>query len=231
MADGGANGAHPVRRLFRCGKRRCSAPGPLSPCRPPAGKTGGFMIAGTPEKSSPVLQFIARRFIGLDDRQMALLPPDRWVFSNLRGALNATPGAGERFGRIGASVTMTGILALAAAAVMATAGMAALPLAGAALAGCAAAAWRVHKTFIDFKKTALPGIGKEMGKRFLRYQGEAVRDKWRQNLEKARAQRQAQPTTLPGKGGLSEAFTQGPAQHDAATPDMPPPSPRPPAQS
>lgn len=177
------------------------------------------MAENIKEEPSPLLKFLARRFAGLDDKQMGLLPPDRWVFSNLRGALNETPGASRNFDRIWSSVAMAGICVLAAGASLALAGMAALPLAGACLAACAASSWRVHTSFLNFKKQSLPGIGKSMGARFLLFQGETVRDKWRDNLEKARARRQtpAEPA-INNTPSLTKAFSQPPAKTEDTTP-------------
>lgn len=186
------------------------------------------MAENIKEEPSPLLKFLARRFAGLDDKQMGLLPPDRWVFSNLRGALNETPGASRNFDRIWSSVAMAGICALAAGATLALAGMAALPLAGACLAASAAASWRVHTSFLNFKRQSLPGIGKSMGKRFLLFQGETVRDKWRDNLEKARARRQApEAPASVRETSLTASFSQPPAKQDQTPPPAPPAAPQP----
>ena len=156
------------------------------------------------EKPSRLMIWAAKKFAGLDDRQGAVLPPDRWFFKNFRAAVGAVPGANASLDRISSGAILTGVVLTggALAAAVTGFGLGALVLGGIAASAAGVTGAVTVKNLRAFRHEVLPEVGRDMGRRFLKYQGEIIRQGWVKNREAARLQKPdeaAQASASPGK--------------------------------
>lgn len=160
------------------------------------------------KKPSWLLVWAAKKFAGLDDKQMALLPDDRWVFKNFREAIGETEKGDVVLDRILSGALLTGSVLAGGvvAAVVAAAAFPALVLSGIALLAAGLTSAVTWKNVKEMRRDILPAAGKNMGKRFLKYQGDKIKGGWKQKLEEVKAKRKENPQGALPKTELTGVF-------------------------
>ncbi len=158
------------------------------------------------KKPSRFLIWAARRYAGFDDAHIKLLPPDRWVFKNIRAAIHETARGHELAENISASWLLTGSILGAGAAVTAMIGIPALPLGATALAAAGLTGrhgWQKMKTF---RSEIIPGVKKSLAGRFLAFQASRVKEAVAEHKEKNPGH--AAPKPLKPGTALAKVFEQ-----------------------
>lgn len=160
------------------------------------------------KKPSRLLVWAAHKFAKLDDKQMVLLPPDRWVIKNFREAVMQTAGGNESLDKISSGLALTGAIVAGGVIAMAIVGlgMPALAIAGMAASAAGLSGVMTGKIIKEFRRDILPEAGKNMSQRFLTYQAEKIKCGWQEKFDATKAKRQDDPQAALPKIELKGVF-------------------------
>lgn len=146
----------------------------------------------TPKRDSK----IARFFLPGIDPQSALLPPDRWLISNVVAILKAST-VFKKNATLAAVYAGMGVVSIAAgiAGIILTA-PAVVMMAAAAVAGIGLASVFGKKTrdkIDNIKRDFLPEMRKEIGQRYLKMKGDNLLGIWSERINSKKEQKAAAP--------------------------------------